>query len=403
MPSSITWLDFSESERRKVLEVVELFRDQGTVDELGIGTIRDGFADLFFPGTSTLLTRAGYLLFVPWIYQEVEQSVAKSRDPWRSVRQLEVALIDALADSEDGAGTIGINSRAALKRFPSELYWGPLGTYGIRRYRGSQDQLHRWLSGGAGRQLAAIVDDEGEPVADGRIWHATPRPPDGFPRAVSFRLRPEDAAYLRERIAIKARDAVGREGLLAYMLAERITGQGHEGPWALDVPSTPDYLRGQLDHAGRFSLAINGAPLLYNLMLARKSQNAERQEFFEARLGSWAAEVEDAGLDDWDRAAFWRVVDETPAQVHPLLKRFVDGWLDLTLSDPGSLASGERAHHLILGREREVKGSRARLVNPEALRLWGGDSGTDRLTYRWDNATRIIADILESVPEDGDA
>jgi hypothetical protein len=166
----------------------------------------------------------------------------------------------------------------------------------------------------------------------------------------------------------------------------------------------PDYLRVQLDHAGRFSLAINGAPLLYNLMLARKSQNAEREELFEARLDSWASEVADAALGDWDRAAFWRVVDETPAKVHPLLKRFVNGWLDLALRDPGSVASSERAQRLILGREREVKGSRARLVNSEALRLWGGDSGTYRLTYRWENATQIIADILESVvPVNGDA
>lgn len=50
MPSSFTWLDFSEGERRQALEVVDQFRDEDTRDELGIGTVRDAIADLLFPG-----------------------------------------------------------------------------------------------------------------------------------------------------------------------------------------------------------------------------------------------------------------------------------------------------------------------------------------------------------------
>lgn len=34
---------------------------------LGFAPIRDAFADYFFPGTSTIQTRARYFLFVPWI------------------------------------------------------------------------------------------------------------------------------------------------------------------------------------------------------------------------------------------------------------------------------------------------------------------------------------------------
>ena len=41
MPSSFTWFDYSEHERRKMLDAIRLFKDQGTVDELGIGTIRE--------------------------------------------------------------------------------------------------------------------------------------------------------------------------------------------------------------------------------------------------------------------------------------------------------------------------------------------------------------------------
>ena len=45
MPSTFTWLDNSESDRRRALEVIDLFAQPGTLDELGIGTIRDALAD----------------------------------------------------------------------------------------------------------------------------------------------------------------------------------------------------------------------------------------------------------------------------------------------------------------------------------------------------------------------
>ncbi|NHB84268.1 hypothetical protein G7085_05605 [Tessaracoccus sp. HDW20] len=48
-------------------EIVELFMDRESRDELGIGVIRDTIADGLFPGTSTLLTRARYLLFIPGV------------------------------------------------------------------------------------------------------------------------------------------------------------------------------------------------------------------------------------------------------------------------------------------------------------------------------------------------
>ncbi|MEX2417466.1 MAG: DUF6361 family protein [Actinomycetota bacterium] len=38
-----------------------MFREEGSVDEIGVGVIRDAFADMFFPGTSTIQTRAPVL------------------------------------------------------------------------------------------------------------------------------------------------------------------------------------------------------------------------------------------------------------------------------------------------------------------------------------------------------
>lgn len=66
------WIDFSKTERNKVLNVLDLLGEQGVLDELGIATIRDGFSDLLFPGTSTIQTRAKYFLIVPYTLKDLE-------------------------------------------------------------------------------------------------------------------------------------------------------------------------------------------------------------------------------------------------------------------------------------------------------------------------------------------
>ena len=57
--SRFGWLDTDDAQRRAMLSVVELFKDEGTVDEIGIGAVRDSISDRLFPGTSVLLTRPG--------------------------------------------------------------------------------------------------------------------------------------------------------------------------------------------------------------------------------------------------------------------------------------------------------------------------------------------------------
>lgn len=65
MASTFAWLDHSEEQRRQILDVLDLFREKGTIDELGLGTIPDAFADMLFPGTSAPRTRPRYFLIVP--------------------------------------------------------------------------------------------------------------------------------------------------------------------------------------------------------------------------------------------------------------------------------------------------------------------------------------------------
>lgn len=65
MASVLAWLDFSERDQRRARELIQLFLQPESRDELGIGTVRDALSDLLFPGISVIQTRARYFLFTP--------------------------------------------------------------------------------------------------------------------------------------------------------------------------------------------------------------------------------------------------------------------------------------------------------------------------------------------------
>src|SRR4051812_44875371 len=130
MPSSISWLDYSERDRRRAIEVIKLFEEKSTGDELGVGSVRDAFADRLFPGLSTIQSRAKYFLLVPWTYLFLEQRQVSSREIALRARQVEIGLIDALAESDDSYGVIGILARKPLKNLPSRVYWQGLRRWG---------------------------------------------------------------------------------------------------------------------------------------------------------------------------------------------------------------------------------------------------------------------------------
>ena len=380
-----------------MLAVVELFRDRDTVDELGVGVVRDTFSELLFPGTSTLHSRARYVLFIPWIYQDVERSPSRCQDPWKHARWREIRLIDALLDSEDGEGAIGTYAGATLKVFPSTIYWASLAKWGLRLFPFSQDQYHRWLRAGGRHQSRPVSDEEDGAEVASSAWHPSlPPAPEGFPRDVSFRFEPHESEYVAERIAMTAPDT-----LLARLVENRVDVRQVERPW--DLPAfvkLPASMTEQLVHASHFSTVINGAPLLYNLMLAEKSTRPDKdvlREDFEERLSAWAREVESRGreLERWDRTAFWDLVAEAGTRTPPPTRKFIERWLRLAVEEaPSRIAANDLARRLITERERAVKRGRARLHNSQALALWGGDAGTGRMLYRWPNAQRIVSDIV---------
>jgi hypothetical protein len=391
VPSSFTWLDYSEQQRRQMLDVIDLFREQETRDELGIGAVRDAFADMLFPGTSTIQTRARYFLFIPWIYQQIEEKRVGSDQVRLKARKLEVALIFALLESDDTAGLLGKQAKENLQRLPSNVYWQGLRVLGICLFQGSQEQYHRWLDGYY-RMLDRAEKAGDSPAAPN--WHpGLPNAPEGFPKQASFDLEPEEGRYLRDRILARA-----PRTLFAFLVdSERASADvafPREHPQFAEFP---DHIRTQLEHGRNFSEAIHGAAYLYNLMLAEKRGSDELVTQYQELLGEWAELVigrVDA-LRGWDRRRFWQLVITAGARVTPQTRLFIDSWPELAVSaeSPQSLQASGKARALVGERERALKRGLSRLDNARALELWNGAAGTAALDFRWRNARVILEDV----------
>jgi len=398
MTSTFTWLDYSEHERRKMLDVVKLFSERDTRDELGVGSVRDALSDTLFPGTSTIQTRARYFLFIPWMYLDLEQ---KRTDPGKiadRARRQEVALINALLESGESESVIGRLARDRLVRLPSNIYWQGLGVWGLRLFSGSQDQYHRSLSGHYTH--AAYNRQRSEETADFLVnsnWHpGIPPAPAQFPNEATLALSQAEADYLRERIQTHARNT-----LMAFWVSRRNHPPHAAFPWELVDDHHPDHLRDQLVHARNFSESIHGAALLYNLLLAEQTTRVDWVERYRAAMAEWIAlmQARFSAFARWDKEKFWELIYNINPRVPRFTRVFVDQWLALAL-DPdrlNTIVDDASVRDLIRARERFLKRGQARLENRRALDLWNGAAGTGRLDFRWGVAQSHLQDIHDGL------
>jgi hypothetical protein len=395
MPSSFTWIDHSERERRHMLDVLSLFREQGTVDELGIGVIRDAIGDLLFPGTSYVHTRIKYFLLVPWIYRDLEQRQTPSAEIARRARQAEIRLIDVLCKADDSDGVIGRRARASLQRLPSSVYWSGLGRLGIRRFDGSQDAYHRNVDTLYLQRRQARWADDGEMLeGPAESWRAgLPDPPETFPGEATLALTASEAAFLRERILT---DAGG--SLFAELLRHDVDVGEADYPWLVPHGSwrTPT-LADQVAHAELFSLTLHGAALLYNYLLSNLTSQADYVDHYTAELTAWTEEMARSRdrLRAWDLDRFWSYVWEGGGRVGERTKAFVAEWIRLAVEQGGAdrVMTDDALRTLIARRERSLKGVLARLDSARARERYTGAAGASRLNYRWPVVQQFFADL----------
>jgi hypothetical protein len=388
--SHLAWLDTSESDRRRMMHVIDLFQQKGTVDELGLGGIRDTISDVLTPGTSTIQTRARYFFFIPWIYLALERKGTAAERVAAKARSLEIDLSAVLSESSDSAGTIGLLAGASLKRLASSVYWAGLKRLGFRLFDGAQERYHRRFG-----TTLQIVGEESSNRAVSAHWNPhMPTAPENFPEGMSLALTKEEALFFSEQIAMHAPGS-----LLHFMVESKEIGDGIRFPWEFTtIGEMRADLRVWLNHAQCYSELMYGAALLYNLMLAEKGKRDELHESYAAAYEEWAASIEArrTQLASWSREEFWSLVRRENPRTSVPAEQFSNLWIDAVMASQTALAlrTDKLARRWIEEREYRLKTSRARLRSPAHLELWGGASSSEQFNYRWGITQTIVRDIV---------
>ncbi|MDE0094645.1 MAG: DUF6361 family protein [Gammaproteobacteria bacterium] len=401
MQSTLTWLDLTAGDREKLRRILDLFNEKGTLDELGLSSLRDMFSEALFPGINTTQTRLRYVLLVPWIYRSLEtKGLGRDKDVTAEARKSEIKLIGTLLESDDWEGTIGVNAREALVRLPSDIYWGALNQWGIFKGYESQWRYHRnFHSRKPQREL--VEDDQGIERDKNSKWHVRlPDPPSEFPWKASLSLTREEADFLLGRLQENCKGT-----LLGWLATNGSKDEmDHNHLWETSASKNASVdLRETIEYARRFSLHVEGMSILYNLLIAEdridlgiatddEKRDRRYVEHYKAQLGDWAVlETKEKLYDSADLYDFaaGRGVNLSYPQI-----QFIETWgTRIKAVGAHRLVADKETHQLIREREWRLKGKRARLHSLDRLRDWSGGVGLGRMEFRWYTARRLLRDL----------
>lgn len=391
------WIDFSKTERNKILSVLDLLSESGTLDELGIAPIRDGFANLFFPGTSTIQTRAKYFFLVPYALKELELSNETNPNRFlRALNETEKMCGETLLDiNPNENGIIGKRSLQGgkwVKRTPADIYWAGLRKYGI--FTGGNISLSEYARASCaiknqksnltklGNRNDSAEENETDDKNAGNIFKMQfwkmPLYQRSWRDKIQMSLTKEEGEFLREQIISTCPDS-----MLSYILENRMTEildlENFSDLGAI-INKFPKQMQDEYALALSFSDFLFVARTLYNIIIS-DGQNVQANDIFED-LKEVMAELANIDIDLIFTKLYIYKTD---------LKNFIKKLQECMRNN-----NVEEMKKVIKTREIMLKGqSRAKTAHPGEFNpndwIGGGE-----LDYRFNNAKTIIRDIFES-------
>lgn len=387
--SSLAWIDFDETERQRAERIMALFQERESRDELGLGAIRDSISDHLFPGTSTIQTRLRYMLFIPWLFRMLEAREATEAQLRTEARGLETRLADALKAGGESNGVIGRDAGPRLQRLPSSVYWAGLGTWGIRTFPGSIDSLFTTLHGRKRSRVTAEAEDNAASLSSPAIWaSALPQAPKNLLQRAMFRLTTDEAEFIIDRLI-----AAQPVALLTLLAREEINADSDYIWTHPHLSAFPLAAQRLIGHAEIFSHVMHGAALLYNLTLSELRQRDDWVGDYGKRIQTWIGDLDLALVRQWSLDDFWATVEHPAHTIRPAAKRFVTEWREVVLEGVPQVASGTAARRVVEERERRLKTSQSRYTNNAVRDRWAGASGSERLSFRWNQAKSHLKDL----------
>jgi len=404
--STLGWVDFSSTDREQVSKILAMLREPGTLDELGIGQIRDAFADLLFPGFSTIQTRAKYLISVPRILKDYHLLTAseKKRKPleqYLKEKEDEVArrLVEKHGSEEEGIiGSTRIDDGGVARR-PSSVYWNAYRQFGIikedvslsefcREYEKETTQKHYIAEHEDG------VDDEAHSVVKVKIPSYDPLWMD----ELSMELTYEEADFLYQFImqSYHISDSVPSQ-LFKHDLVDTALEEDYSSLEALTVLLTnasivSSVCRDTLKLANEFSLAMEGPHIRYNIILARKNGFENSVAKYTKEFAKWKAEVLGINLfyEHADDAWLSGAKREHRRPFKARTTSFVKLWSELMRNNASDEVLDEMVEKQAIDNKKERSLLRKKVINE-------GWVGIRRLDYRWFYVRKILTDIQQGL------
>ena len=386
------WIDFSKNERNKVLSVIHQLEEPAAVDELGLGAIRDGFADYFFPGTSTVQTRAKYFLIVPYILKEAGSGEYGSdlNTILKKIDNEERGCRDILIRTSSNGIIGGTIPNSWVLRTPLDIYWNGIKRLGIFKEDLSvkeyllQSMLQRSNKNKRGYGNRESTEEHNRDDYDAgdlttfQFWSLGNTYQRNWRNGLTIELLPQEASFLRNQVIVNQRNT-----LFAYVLKNNISLEKYEsfGAFTADLDgSIGEELQNMIKLANDFNNLASLITTRYNLIVScGRNQRA---------------------IDRWDKFSkdLERRSSVNLLEIYHRLGIRSSGTKTFLLKIQDAFNKGniDKADEMIIARESNIKRpSRAKTNHageyPE--QQWIGAFTYD---YRFTPTKRIVADIMNA-------
>ena len=396
MGAGFGWIDFSNEQRDRVFSVIELLNTGGTVDELGIGSVRDNIADWLFPGVSTIQTRPKYFIILTDIFLGYLQRYQKGEKlPLLStyLKSEEHRIMHLLAKNhsyKDGDGVIGVTvaqTNGELARKASSVYWNGLRT-------------HKLIDTELSSTEYLIQNDLSKFNPDGDVMDDTHLIEEQFAiRAPLFsaikedirmELSEEEANYLRDQFKDVTSSLKQEHNLLSQLFTKEraeVIANANNFQEMANLLIADESLHSEtiqmLKIALLFDFIMHGAHIRYNIQLHKKSGELN----FDDKWNDWLKELE-VKREDVQALNFEYIFSEVSPRTAPQTQQFMRLWKHEVLKEELNIKLLDK---LVYRQEIKKKGAKAKLasVNGE-FTSW---VGIQSLQYRFNNVKNIIKDI----------
>jgi hypothetical protein len=402
MQPSLGWTVLSRDALRRA--EARLYEDtQGVRDEIGFLNLHQAYADRFFPGTSVQQTRLRYVLFVPWIYQDV---VSEGSADWieEAVEEKEIELAGRLKKAREHGIIGGRTFPEPTSQPPSMVYWTALGTWGILRRHGSglipcRSAAHRALRASTRHTWSRRTDDDGNLLEhDWDLFVDLPTPPPTWSsqsEPLDFSIPEDEGRFLRRHlISVSRPGAETTPSLLSRLVEQRFSVRGIRRPWAQPILRLADRDdRKALIRAKQIAALSAIGRAVYAALVEEICHAEDRREIGRRHRNHLLIVVQQFRQNalELDLGAVIHDAPTLSANIRAVLQE-TQSWL-------GRQREPARLRDLYEQAELRRKGRRARLPNTlqgrERRAEWAAEEHplAEPLHYRWFNVRRLLNDL----------